>query len=225
MISRILLVAATEAEADSFRKIPDVLTAGDGYSFNGKIIDLLVTGIGTMATSWTLCKWFSAGRKPGLAVNIGIAGTFNNDIHPGEVVVPVSDCFADSGIETQAGFSTLFDAGLEDPDKFPFRSGKITVENPYITMALSFLKPVNSITVNTSSGSVRTIERLSRKFNPDIETMEGATFFYICSGEKIPFLALRAISNRVEPRNKDNWNIGLALDNLSERLREFILMV
>ena len=92
-------------------------------------------------------------------------------------------------------------------------------------MALSFLKPVNSITVNTSSGSVRTIERLSRKFNPDIETMEGATFFYICSGEKIPFLALRAISNRVEPRNKDNWNIGLALDNLSERLREFILMV
>ena len=69
--------------------------------------------------------------------------------------------------------------------------------------------------------------RLSRgyyeKYNPDIETMEGATFFYICSRENIPFLALRAISNRVEPRNKEKWNIQLALDNLSEKLKEVLL--
>ncbi len=55
--------------------------------------------------------------------------------------------------------------------------------------------------------------------------MEGATFFYICTGEKIPFLALRSISNRVEPRNKKNWNIPLALDNLSEKLKEIILLL
>ena len=55
--------------------------------------------------------------------------------------------------------------------------------------------------------------------------MEGAAFFYICSGEKIPFLALRSISNRVEPRNKNNWNIPLALDNLSEKLKEIILLL
>ena len=53
--------------------------------------------------------------------------------------------------------------------------------------------------------------------------MEGATFFYICSREKIPFLALRAISNRVELRNRNKWNIPLALDNLSEKLNEVIL--
>jgi len=62
-----------------------------------------------------------------------------------------------------------------------------------------------------------------RKFNPDIETMEGATFFYICSMENIPFLALRAISNRVEKRNRDNWNITLALKNLSEKLNDVLL--
>jgi len=90
---------------------------------------------------------------------------------------------------------------------------------------ISKLKQVKAITVNTSSGSEVTIERLRGKYNPDIETMEGATFFYICSKEKIPFLAIRSISNRVEPRNKDKWNIPLALNNLSEKLIDFFLML
>jgi futalosine hydrolase len=64
------------------------------------------------------------------------------------------------------------------------------------------------------------------KFNPDIESMEGATFFYICRREKIPFLALRAISNIVEIRNRSNWDIKLALLNLAEKLNEvFLTMV
>jgi futalosine hydrolase len=53
--------------------------------------------------------------------------------------------------------------------------------------------------------------------------MEGATFFYLCSREKIPFLALRAISNMVERRNKNNWDIDLALNNLSEKLIAVLL--
>ena len=85
------------------------------------------------------------------------------------------------------------------------------------------LKPVRAITVNTSTGSEITMEKLLKKYNPDIETMEGATFFYICSRENIPFLALRAISNKVEKRNKNNWNINLALNNLSEKLIEVLL--
>jgi futalosine hydrolase len=53
--------------------------------------------------------------------------------------------------------------------------------------------------------------------------MEGATFFYICSRENIPFLAVRAISNKVELRNKNKWNIPLALNNLSEKLVDVLL--
>jgi futalosine hydrolase len=92
-------------------------------------------------------------------------------------------------------------------------------------LALKHLKPVKAITVNSSTGSQLTIDKLLKKFNPDIETMEGATFFYICTGENLPFLALRSVSNRVEPRNKDKWNIPLALDQLSEKLKEFMLML
>jgi futalosine hydrolase len=87
------------------------------------------------------------------------------------------------------------------------------------------MRPVQAVTVNSATGSETTRERLLNKYNPDIETMEGATFFYICSRGKLPFMALRSISNRVELRNKDKWNIPLALSNLSEKLREFLLMV
>jgi futalosine hydrolase len=55
--------------------------------------------------------------------------------------------------------------------------------------------------------------------------MEGAAFFYVCSKENIPFLALRAVSNRVEPRDKAKWNIPLALKNLSDELGKVLLTI
>jgi futalosine hydrolase len=223
MLKKILLVTATEAEASALKRIPELITSGDGFLLGDCEISVLITGVGSVATSWGMAKWLSANQKPDLAINIGIAGSYNEEIRTGDVVVPVEDCFADAGIEDGSRFVTLAEAGLSDPDKFPFKKGKIEAANSFVTEAIKKMKPVKAITVNTASGSQQTIDRLIKKYNPDIETMEGATFFYICSGEKILFLALRSISNRVEPRNKDNWNISLALDNLSERLKHLLL--
>ncbi len=225
MAFKVLLVAATDAEAEALRKIPGIKSGKDGFVLGHCELYLLVTGVGSLATSWEMTKWLSSNLKPDLAINIGIAGSFRDDIIIGEVVVPVSDCFADAGVDTGNDFITFSESGLSDPDKFPFTRGRILSENKFISLALTFLKPAKAITVNHATGSEATIERLLIKYNPDIETMEGATFFYICSGEKLPFLALRSISNKVELRNKDKWNIPLALTNLSEKLGEFILMV
>lgn len=225
MLKRVLVVVATEEEANALRRIPGVRSSFDSFYMGSCEINLLVTGMGSAATSWAMAKWLSANQKPDVAINIGIAGSFREDIKIGEVVLPVSDCFADAGIEDGGGFMTLAEAGLADPDKFPFKNGKIEADRDFVAEAAGILKVVRAITVNTASGSEPTIEKLLKKYNPDIETMEGATFFYICSGGKIPFLALRSISNRVEPRNKKNWNIPLALDNLSEKLKEIILLL
>jgi futalosine hydrolase len=225
MSIKVLLITATDAEAEAFRKIQGIKSYQDDFLLGRSEISLLVTGIGSVATSWAMTKWLSSNPKPDLLINIGIAGSFRDNIEIGDVVVPVSDCFADAGIVTSDGFITLEEAGLADPDRFPFTGGKILAENKYCSMALDFLKPAESITVNSASGSQESIDRILKKYSPDIETMEGATFFYICSREKLPFLALRSISNKVEPRNKDKWNISLALDNLSEKLKKFLLMV
>jgi futalosine hydrolase len=221
MSFNILYVTATRQEGDTLSKIRGLMSVPE--KFGNFEIMLLVTGVGSVATAWALKQWISMNGKPDIAINAGIAGSYRDDLTIGDVVLPVTDCFADAGIEDGTNFLTLAEAGLTGADEFPFREGKLYSDNMYTNKIKSILKPVSAITVNTITGSESSREKLVKKYNPDIETMEGATFFYICSREKIPFLALRSISNKVEARNKNNWNIGLALNNLSEKLIEVMI--
>jgi futalosine hydrolase len=221
MLKEVLIVVATDAEADALRKINGIKSHENGFYFGKCNITLLVTGVGSIATAWSMTKWFYSNPRPDIALNIGIAGSYRDDIKTGEVVVPVSDCFADDGIETEDGFMTLAEAGMEGP---PFSGGKIITDSKYVSLILKFLRPVDGITVNTATGSLSSMEKVRKKYNPDIETMEGATFFYICSREKVPFIAIRSISNRVGPRDKSKWDIPLAINNISERLKDILIM-
>jgi futalosine hydrolase len=221
MSLRILYVTATKSE--SLQNLKGAIPVHDAYRMGKHDLVPLVSGVGTFSTAWTLKQWISVNGKPDLAINGGIAGSFKDEYKIGDVVMPVSDCFADAGIEDGDKFLTLFEAGLMSPDESPFREGLLWADLKYSNEMEGILKKVVAVTVNTATGSEITKLKLIKKYNPDIETMEGAAFFYICARENIPFLALRAISNKVEPRDKRNWNIPLALENLSETLREVIL--
>jgi futalosine hydrolase len=220
---KILYVTATSSEAVALKKISGIAATQNVYLFGNCEIYLLITGIGSMATNWALEQWFRENGKPDIAINAGIAGSYNDELAIGDVVMPFSDCFADAGIEDGDNFLTLSEAGLMSADEFPYKNGFIYANRAFSEKMKDILKPVRAITVNTATGTQASREKLFKKFNPDIETMEGATFFYICCKENIPFIALRAISNKVEPRNRKNWNIALALNNLSEKLIEVIL--
>jgi len=222
MSFKILFVTATTSEADVLKNINGMMPVPGGCRFGTFEIRLLVTGVGSIATAWAMKQWISLNEKPDLAINAGIAGSYKDEFNTGDVVMPFSDCFADAGIEDGANFLTLTEAGLTGVNEFPFRDGLLIADTSYIDRMKSLVKPVRAITVNTATGSKATRDKLLKRFNPDIETMEGAAFFYICARENIPFLALRAISNRVEPRNKRNWNIALALGKLLEKLNEII---
>jgi futalosine hydrolase len=220
---KLLFVAATSVEANAISKITGIQVTPEGFRLAGFEMSSLVAGVGSVSTSWEMQKWIFSNYKPDLAINIGIAGSYRDDITIGDVVMPLTDCFADAGIEDGNNFLTLSEAGLAHGSEFPYRGGVIHADQYYIQLLKEIVKPVTAITVNTSTGSEATRNKLAGKFNPDIETMEGATFFYICSREKIPFLALRGVSNRVEVRNKDKWDINLALSSLGEKLDEVVL--
>jgi futalosine hydrolase len=220
---KILYVTATRAEAEALSGIKGMNPFPGGFLYGNIEINLLVAGVGAVTTAWSVKQWLASNNRPDLAINAGIAGSYNDDINIGAVVMPGSDCFADSGIEDGENFLTLYEAGISKEDEFPFRGGVIDADAIWCEKMKGILKPVRAITVNTATGSEHTRNKLIKKFNPDIETMEGATFFYICCLERIPFLALRAISNKVELRNRGNWNIPLALNNLSEKLIDVLL--
>jgi futalosine hydrolase len=81
---------------------------------------------------------------------------------------------------------------------------------------------VKGITVNTVHGNLSSIKNAVKKFRPDIESMEGGAFLFVCKNEGIPCAQVRAISNFVEPRNKKNWNIPLAVENLNRKMIEIL---
>ena len=212
---RILLVAATENEIAATR---------DHYakaSFVKHRIEFLVTGVGMAATSYSLTRKLALGKYD-LVVNIGIAGSFRREISPGNVVNVVSDSFADLGAEDGNEFMTVFDLQLQHPDSFPFWNGKIKNDYAEKYSLLLNMKNVRAITVNKVHGNAESIHHTFTKFQPDIETMEGAAVFYVCAMERVPFLQLRAISNHVERRNRSAWQIDLALINLHNSVRTFI---
>ena len=84
------------------------------------------------------------------------------------------------------------------------------------------LRKCSGLTVNCVNGASDSIAKIKAKYDADVESMEGAGFLYACRSMDIHHHQLRAISNRVEPRNKDNWRIQEAIDNLNKELINLI---
>jgi futalosine hydrolase len=105
-----------------------------------------------------------------------------------------------------------------DENIYPFTKEVLKNQENYDIDEVDSLIPVKAITVNMLKGNQEDIEKLHKKFNPEIITTEGAAFFYVCLLEKVPFLQIRAISNFVEIRKVENWNIPLALKNLTDSI-------
>jgi futalosine hydrolase len=205
---KILLTSATLNEIKPFMDHFS-LTAGSNKVFSNEVY-ILITGVG-VATAFALGRTLSENRFD-LAINAGIAGSFNREIPLGEVVNVIEDCFAELGAEDDNKFISI--------DQLGFGESKVTPQN--LSWQNSEQRGVSAITVNKVHGNERSIEKTILQHNPDIESMEGAAFFYACNQVNLPSVQLRAISNYVEKRNRESWNIGLAVKNLNEVLIQLI---
>ena len=214
----ILAVSATEAECAPTLREMDRRIAISPCLFSGTVqgqpIEVLLSGIGSVAATFRLTQTLML-RPYSRAIAIGIAGSFAEDVSIGETVQITEDCFADLGIDNNGQFRNLREEGLSSDD---FDSNFIA--NPY--PASSHHRKVRGVTVQTASGSKTRIDELVRRFQPQVETMENAAFFYVCHKLKVPFASFRAISNKVEPRNRKNWRIDEAIESVNESLAELI---
>jgi futalosine hydrolase len=212
---KILIVAATGFEIAPLRlNLEEHYQKIEEYRYKNEKaeITLLITGVGLTATAFALGRILNTSSFD-LILNIGVAGAFHNDLRIGEVVEVVSEQFGDLGVEEKNGkFTDVFEMGLSDGAVYPFVDHKMI--NPYIEFNL--LKKVKGLTVNKVHGYKNSIEAIKNKYHVDVESMEGAAFFYSCLLSEVKFLEIRAISNYVEPRNRDNWDLPLAIENLNQ---------
>jgi len=160
----LLVVAATGFEIKPFIE-------------NNKSADVLITGVGIPATVFHLTKQL-AQKEYDLAIQAGIAGTFNNTLVKESVVMIETDTFGDIGIDEKGNFTTLFETGLAHENDFPYNNGWLLNKHEYFTHPS--LPVAKGITVNKIIDDEIQIKRLREKFGADIESMEGAAFHYVC---------------------------------------------
>jgi futalosine hydrolase len=173
--------------------------------------DVLITGVGMTASAFALGQTLTTNYN--LVLNVGIAGSFDTNIPLGSLVYIVEDTFAELGAEDNENFITINQLGF----------GENTYKSTF-TENIDLPK-VKGITVNKVHGNADSILKIARFFSPHTESMEGAAVLYACERLSIPCLQVRAISNYVEPRNKENWKIGLAINNLNNWLISFISLL
>ena len=214
----ILLAAATKLEIQPTLQ----LLQKEGFIINGHTIDILITGVGMVSTTYNSTTKL-IGKKYGFIIQAGIAGTFSNDLLLGETVLVKQDAFGDIGMEEKGNFTTVFDAGFASKDEFPFTDGWLVNSNKLLTTSL--LKKVSAITVNKVSDSLLQRQQAIQYFEPQAESMEGAAFHYVCLQQKLNFIQLRSISNAVGDRDKSRWRIKDAIDNLNTELEKLLLQL
>jgi futalosine hydrolase len=202
---QILVVSATEHEIYPYR------------SANASA-DILVTGVGVPAALYHLSKRIHL-MDYDLVIQAGVAGSFLHEIEIGEVVGVRRDTFADLGIREGNNFSNLFDSALAENDH-PFKNGYLYNNNSLFESC--YLKKVNGITVNTITDDHEVLSNWVLKYDPAIESMEGAALHYVCIQESVPFIQIRAISNYAGERNKANWDLQGGITNLNVALQRVI---
>lgn len=190
---------------------PDLL--GDGKS-------LLITGVGLTATAYQLGKILALNSFE-RALNFGVAGAIDGSIPIASVVEVVSDEFADLGAEDKDQFISLFEMNLLKANELPFVNGKLVPMGGWNDEG-NLLK-VTGASVNTVHGNVENIARFKSRCSAQVESMEGAAFFYACAMAGVSSMQIRAISNYVESRNRDNWKLNEALAALSRCLKPYLL--
>ena len=188
---KVLIVAATELEvvSENIRNFP-----------------VLITGVGMVNTAINLTKELIKSDYD-LVINMGIAGSFSDDVKIGDVVEVVEDTFSEIGFEDGDKFSEFTD----------FR-----IKTSYSVKSKTNLRKAKGITINTVHGKEDSITEIVNRINSDIETMEGASVFKVCEELDVSYMQIRAISNNVEIRNKDNWDINLAIRNLNSEVEKII---
>lgn len=203
----LLIVAATEFEIAPL--LPHFTTTDGGYTYLNHTIQVLVTGVGMVATTHHLTKML-AHNSFDVVLNMGIAGSFNAQYTIGSVVNVTQDCLAELGAENDNAFIPMDTLGFVPRNQLIINA-LFNIENH----ALDQLPKVNGITVNTVHGNAQSIAKVQQLYAPDVETMEGAAVLYVCAMQQQLVVQLRAISNKVEVRNTANWNVALAITSLT----------
>lgn len=213
---RIVITSATVNEWRAVNENVNPFYAGESSRMQ---VSFHKSGVGILATTFSLSKLIVE-VQPDLIIQIGIAGSFEKK-WLGKTVVVKDEFMGDLGVEENNQFKDLFDLKLQAANEDPFVKKRLPNDwlNKYNLLRLP---EVSSVTVNEITTRQERIIQLQKKYNAQIESMEGAALHYVGMLTNTPFIQIRAISNIIGERDKEKWQMNQALTGLTTTTLQFL---
>lgn len=207
-MNKVLIVTAVEAEKAAVECGLD----------NNSRFEVIVGGVGlaeaAVSTAFSLShSTFST------VISAGIGGGFENKADVESLVVASDIRAVDMGSETQTGFLSLeeLDLGTSKYDC------DITYVEKWRKQIETFGVDVQTgsiVTTTTTTGTVQTAHKLLQRVpEAKAEAMEGFGVAAAARRVSVPVYEMRAISNVVGPRERNEWKIKEALAVLEKASR------
>jgi futalosine hydrolase len=108
---RILFVAATELEVLSLKSEVESMNSNANLGLQTLDSRLLITGVGMVATAFALGRELATNHYD-MAINLGIAGSFDRGIALGDLVEITQDTIAELGAEDDETFLPINQMGF-----------------------------------------------------------------------------------------------------------------
>ena len=210
----LLIAAATEMEMAPIRQRLD---ADQGIAF-------LVTGVGMVETTLTLCRRLSqAGETIRGVVNLGVAGAYvDTGVELLDLCLAKREIIGDLGVSEGERIVPFTDQAIRSPADF-------SLQNPLRARAAAILTEKKIahhagvfVTVNAVSGSTSRGLFFRDQHLAICENMEGAAIARTCVAYGIDCLELRSVSNMVENRDPARWRLAEAVDVCTDAAAQMI---
>ncbi|APG27991.1 futalosine hydrolase [Syntrophotalea acetylenivorans] len=222
----IAIIAAVAAETALLRQSLspcEVRRCGARELFLGSLFDqkvaLLHSGIGKINAASAVTALLET-FKPEAVIVTGCAGAYpDSGLEVGDLVLASEEILADEGVLTPQGFIDFAALGfplLEHGG--PLMEQRFLADPQLLAEALPLIETAAIkagarlatgplVTVSTCSGTDQAARAMVQRTAGIGENMEGAAVAQICRLYEVPFLELRGISNRVENRNLERWDL------------------
>lgn len=219
------IIAAMDEEIESIKKLMININIRQIYELqfitgkiNEKDIVLVKCGVGKVnaaRTTQILIDNFDIEY----VINVGTAGSLNEKIEIGDVVIAEKLVQHDFDI-TAGGHEKGY---ITNMGKY-FYSDKSLIEKTRLTMQEmnenfnQFIGTIATGDIFVQDISVK--DEIIKEFSADCTEMEGAAIAQVCTLDKVPFIVIRAISDK--PNGKNSIDFETYLQTACERYAKFI---
>ncbi len=198
----------------------------------GREVLLVQGGIGAVNTAHALTCVLQV-HQPALVLQAGVGGAYPAaGLGIGDLALATEENYGDLGVRTPAGWQSAELIGIPVLRQEASYFNRFPLDPEHVARAGQILSTWEGGTPSLRSGPFVTVQECSglaslgeeraARFSGLCENMEGAAAAHLCRLYQVPFIEVRGISNLVEDRRREGWDLPIASRRAQEAALKLI---